>query len=401
MPHIDVTANNVNFSELHKRMQWYVDQELLPCVSTLVMRGLDVLDYHCVGYMDIHSRAPLREDAIYRMFSNTKLLTSVAMMQLFEQGKFQLDDALHDYIPVFANPRVLVDGATSIEQTEAARSPVSIRHLLSHSAGFSYSFIEPESVLDAAYLGNGLDVIGGFRGNLEDLMLKLAEFPLAFQPGTGFRYGLSTDIVARLIEIISGQSFDVYLRDHVLAPLGMGDTGFCVPQDKLDRLTALSAPSDILQPTVGGLTQLAAAGVGPSTNPRWISGGGGLYSTMADYLSFVRMLVNGGEWQGERILKTQTLDLMRSNQLHEGVAVNFPEWHMPGTVFGLGFALRVNPGAQEPAAAVGEYHWGGLAGTHSWMSPAGVSGLCMTQLMPSFWHPYSHDFKRLAYQLAG
>jgi len=159
------------------------------------------------------------------------------------------------------------------------------------------------------------------------------------------------------------------------------------------------APGDLLDPMAGGLTQLGSPGKGPTKGPQWLSGGGGLLSTVSDYLSFMRMLINGGEWNGARILKQETLDMMRTNQLADGVKVNFPMWDMPGTVFGLGFALKLEVSAEESRASLGEYHWGGLAGTHSWMSPSGTSGLCMTQLMPGFWHPYSHDFKRLAYEI--
>lgn len=400
MAEIKVTSNTLDFSELHQRMQWYVDENILPCASTLVMRGLDVLDYRCFGTMDPQSKAPLREDAIYRMFSNTKMVTSVAMMMLYEEGKFQLDDLLEDYIPVFANPKVLRAGATDISQTEDATRPVTLRHLLSHSAGFSYGFVDPLSVIDAAYLEGGVNVLLGLDGDLAQLMEKLAEFPLAFQPGSGWRYSLATDVVSRLIEVISGVPFDQFLQEKILQPLGMVDTGFCVAPQELDRLVVMSAPKDMLDPMLPGLTPLGVAGKGPTSNPRMLSGGGGLLSTVSDYLTFIRMLINGGEWQGVRILQPETVAMMRTNQLPDNVAVNFPQWDMPDTVFGLGFALKERAWEGEPAAAVGEYHWGGLAGTHTWMSPAGTSGLCMTQVLPSFWHPFSHDFKRLAYKIA-
>ncbi len=401
MSSIEIKASERDFTDLHERMKWYVDQEILPCISTLVMEGLDVLDYKCQGYMDIESKTPLREDAIYRLFSNTKLVTSVAMMMLYEQEKFALDDELADYIPIFSRPQVLVATATSIDQTEPAGSPITIRQLLSHSAGFSYGFVEPLSVLDAAYMGNGLNVLQGVSGSLEQVVAKLAEFPLAFQPGTRWRYSLATDVVARLIEVISGQTFDQFLQENILGPLAMVDTGFCVAPENLHRLVTMAAPVDMLKPMIGGLSQLGTPGQGQTKNPAWLSGGGGLFSTVADYLTFMRMLINEGEWHGTRILKAETVQLMRTNQLGEGVAVNFPEWDMPNTVFGLGFALKEKPDADEPVTAAGEYHWGGLAGTHSWMSPGGTSGLCMTQLMPGFWHPFSHDFKRLAYQIVG
>lgn len=398
---IQVVDNTLDFSALHRRMQWYVDEGILPCASTLVMRGLEVLDYRCFGTMDLEHKTPLREDAIFRIFSNTKPITSVAMMILCEQGKVNLDDALQDYIPIFSNLRVLVDGASSIDQVEDIASPVTIRQLLSHTAGFAYGFVDPESVIDAAYLSNGVNVLEGFDGDLEQLMVKLAEFPLAFQPGTSWRYSLATDVLARLIEVISGQRFDQFLEENILQPLKMVDTGFCVEQGKLDRLVTMYAPDNMLNPMAGGLNPLEVYNEEPTSPPQWLSGGAGLLSTAADYLSFMRMLINGGEWQGARILKPETLDMMRTNQLPEGVGVNFPMWDMPGTVFGLGFALKREFENDQPAATLNEYHWGGLAGTHSWMSPGGISVLCMTQLMPAFWHPYSHDFKHHAYEITG
>ena len=389
---------------MHQRMQWYVDQEIMPGISTLVMRGVDVLDYQCFGYMDLESKTPLREDAIYRMFSNTKLVTSVALMMLHEQGKFHLDDALADFIPVFSDLKVLIKGATNIDQVEALATPITIRQVLSHSSGFSYGFVDPFSVIDRAYLKGGLNIIEGFDGDLEALTNKMAEFPLAFQPGTDWAYSLATDVAARLVEVISGKRFDEFLQDNIFKPLGMIDTGFCVAEEKLDRLITLCAPNNLLKPMEPGLTQIGKAGKGPTKPPAFLSGGGGLMSTVADYLTFIQMLVNGGEWKGVRVLQSKTLDLMRTNQLPEGVVVKFPAWDMHGTVFGLGFALKAQLTEDEPTAALGEYHWGGLAGTHSWMSPNGgpdgnISGICMTQVMPAFWHQFSHDFKQHAYDL--
>jgi CubicO group peptidase (beta-lactamase class C family) len=205
---------------MHQRMQWYVDQEIMPGISTLVMRGVDVLDYQCFGYMDLESKTPLREDAIYRMFSNTKLVTSVALMMLHEQGKFHLDDALADFIPVFSDLKVLIKGATNIDQVEALATPITIRQVLSHSSGFSYGFVDPFSVIDRAYLKGGLNIIEGFDGDLEALTNKMAEFPLAFQPGTDWAYSLATDVAARLVEVISGKRFDEFLQDNIFKPLG-------------------------------------------------------------------------------------------------------------------------------------------------------------------------------------
>ncbi len=394
---IEVAQNSIDFSELHERMQWYVDEGILPCISTLVLDGPDILDYTCFGYQDLESKTPLREDAIFRIYSNTKIITSVAMMRLVEQGKCSLDDRLEQYIPSFANPVVLTAAAASADDVEPAESSITLRQLMSHSSGLSYGFIDPTSLIDKTYFRGGLNVFGGYDDNLEALVSKLATFSLAFQPGTAWRYSLATDVIARLVEIISGQRFDEYLAAHIFEPLGMVDTDFCVPSSKHERVVTMYSAADMFNPMTPGLTQMGPHQSAPTSSPAFLSGGGGLYSTVADYLTFMRMLIQDGEWGGARILQPETVEEMRTNQLKPDVTVNFPMWNMPGTVFGLGVALKVDLSTGDPQGAVGEYHWGGMAGTHSWMSPNGPGGFCMTQVMPSFWHPFSHEFKQFAY----
>ena len=392
----------MDFSPLHERMQWYVDQNILSCCNTLVMRGTDVLDFKTFGYMDLESEEPLREDAIYRMYSSTKLITSVGLMMLFEEGRIGLDDCLSDYLPGFAQPMVLKADAQSVDDVEPARSEILIRQVLSHSAGFSYGFIEPDSVVDKAYAACDLNPLGRWNVTLEGLCDTLATMPLAYHPGTFWRYSYATDVVARLIEVISGMGFDAFLTSRIFDPLGMVDTDFWVAEDKVERFVTLYAPVDVLKPMAGGLVKADDNREGTYNQPRTLlSGGGGLVSTVADYLTFIRMVVSGGEWAGVRCLQPETLRRMRCNQLPKGVRVNFPMWSMPGTVFGLGFALREELGPDDPPGAQDEYHWGGMAGTHAWMAPhADLTGMCMTQRMPGFWHPFSHDFKKFAYELA-
>ncbi len=388
---------------MHERMQHYVTENILSCVSTIVMRGTDILDYKTFGYMDLESQAPLRSDAIYRMYSNTKLVTSVALMMLYEQGKVNLDDPLSKFMPEFGDPRVLRPDAQSVADCDAANSPILIRHILSHSAGFSYGFIEPESLIDQTYMGGGLNVLTDFEIDLEEFCSRVARLPLAYQPGTSWRYSVATDVCARLVEVLSGQRFDAYLAENIFTPLQMTDTDFWVPPEKAERFITMYAPEDLLDPMKPGMVKADDPLTGQYNNPRkLLSGGGGLVSTMSDYMNFIRMLVNGGEWLNKRILKPQTLELMRTNQLAEGVQVAFPMWAMPGTVFGLGFALKQEITADDPAGSRNEYHWGGMAGTHSWMAPeAGITGMCSTQRMPGFWHPFSQEFRTMAYDIAG
>ncbi len=398
---MEILESDIDFTPLHERMASYVDREYLPCVSTLIMRGTEVLDYFQYGYMDLESREPLREDAIFRMYSNTKLVTSVALMQLCEQDRFDLDDPLASVLPEFANMRVLRPGASHIDDAEPCAEPILMRHILSHTAGFSYGFIEPESVIDQAYGQTVLNPFGGADPTLEELCAQLAQMPLAFVPGESWRYSLATDVCARVVEVLSGKPFDAYLEEHIFAPLEMVDTGFHVPAEKQGRFVTQYAPIDVLDPTKPGLVKQDDPREGIYTKPRrFLSGGGGLVSTAADYLTFMRMLVSGGIWDGVQILHPNTMRQMRRSQLLHGVKVSFPMWDMPGTEFGLGFALKEQLSKEEPVRALHEYHWGGIAGTHSWMAPAaGIAGLCMTQCLPSFWHPFSHDFKAMAYSL--
>ena len=396
---IPVVDSGHDFGALHDRMQWYVDQNILHCVNTLVMQGDEVVDFQTFGYMDLDSREPLRGDAIFRMYSNTKLVTSVAAMILHERGRFDLNDPLGDYLPEFSDLSVLKADATSIEDVEPLREPIRIRHMLSHSAGWSYGFIEPDSVIDQAYNSGGSNIFASFDMTLEELCANLAKHPLAYQPGSSWRYSLATDVTARFVEVVSGMRFDAFLQQEIFGPLGMVDTDFWVPPEKCDRFTTMYAPVDLFDPMKGGLNKADDAHSGQYCAERaLLSGGGGLVSTVSDYLSFVRMIVGGGSLGAKQILKPETLATMRTNQLAPGVGVSFPMWDMPGTTFGLGFALKETLAADDPATMQDEYHWGGMAGTHSWMAPqSGLTGMCMTQLMPGFWHPFSHEFKAAAY----
>lgn len=395
-------ASGAVLDALDERMQWYVDETLLSCCESVILRGTEVVHRQRHGVMDRDSGEFLREDAIYRMYSNSKLITSVAAMMLVEAGRLSLDAPVADWLPGFGRLEVLRPDATAIDQTEPLARPVTLRHLLSHSAGLSYGFIEPDSVIDQAYAAARIDPLGDRSITLAALCDKLSDVPLAFQPGTQWRYSFATDVTARLVELASGERFDAFLQSHIFDPLGMIDTGFHVPEHKRHRLITQYRPSDPFDlmdrsPVLHDHPDASSY----AEPPGFLSGGGGLVSTVADYLEFLRLLINDGEWRGVRLLRADTLADMRRNQLPEGIGVNFPMWTMPDTVFGLGFALKTAPAEGEPPEAAGEYHWGGMAGTHSWIAPRlDLAGFCLTQRMPGFWLPFSHDFKRLAYEYA-
>jgi CubicO group peptidase (beta-lactamase class C family) len=385
-----------DFSAMHASVQSWIDRDFLVGASSAVLVDGEVVDVHHWGQASREAGVPMDDSVIFRIYSNTKLLTSVAAMMLVEQGLVSLDDPVEAHLPEFAGLKVLKAGATRVEDVEPLASKPTVRQLFCHSAGLSYGLFQ-ESVVDAAYLAAGLLAP---TNTLAGLVAALPSLPLAQQPGQRWQYSVATDVLARLVEVRSGLAFDAFLEARILGPLGMVDTGFSVPPEKLERLAVNYAPVDPMDPMVPGLKPAPDALLGDWSEERsFKSGGGGLVSTLADYTRFLRMLVNDGELDGVRILQPATLAAMRSNQLPEGQRVQLPAgWLMPDTVFGLGFAIKEAPAEGEPETAIGEYHWGGLAGTHSWIAPrAGVAALIFTQRLPGFWHPFSHDFKREVY----
>ncbi len=388
-----------DFSEMHRRMQWWVDQELLSCVATVVLHSDEVVDVALFGFMDVETQEPLRLDAIHRIYSNTKLITSVAAMMLYERGLFGLDDPIEDYIPAFADMRVLVEGAASLADTIPAERSVTPRHLLSHTSGLSYGFLEPDSVIDRGYAEAGLNIFGAYDEPLEELCRHLGEFPLVFHPGTQWRYSFATDVVAHMVEVITGEAFDAFLERSIFSPLEMVDTGFHVPAGQHDRFVTMYAGTNPLDHTTPGLVLSDHPRTGVFSQPRdLLIGGGGLVSTLSDYTNFMQMLINGGERRGQRIISPETLQLMRTNELPESVHVNFPDLPLPGMRFGLGFSLIEEPGPDDSPFSRGEYGWRGMAGTASFISPQqNLAGICFTQRMPAAFHPYIDEFQRYAY----
>jgi CubicO group peptidase (beta-lactamase class C family) len=382
-----------DFAALDSAMQRYVDAGRLPGIITAVMRNGEVVDLRTFGYLDIETREPIRRDAIFRIYSNTKIITSVASLILLEEGRFELDDPVHAYLAELRDLAVYAGNEGGEVVTQPCRSPMTIRQLMSHSAGFVYGW-DPGHPVDQAYVRLG---ITSSDSTLEQMVAKLAQIPLAYQPGTEWRYSVSTDVLARLVEVLSGQRFDHFLEQRIFSPLGMVDTGFHVPPQKQSRFMTN------YRPTPHGIEKCDDPYSGQYSEPkRFLSGGGGLCGTIDDYLQFVGMLMGEGVWRGEQILKPETVRAMRTSVLPDGVGVRFNQLQLPNTGFGLGVAVRMAAVEGEPQAAVGEFHWGGVAGTHSWMSPrAKLAGVCFTQLLPGFLHPYSQEFRRLVYSGVG
>jgi CubicO group peptidase (beta-lactamase class C family) len=395
MENMNVADGAYDFAAAHAAMRRYVDGDILPGVSSAVLVGRDLVDLNCVGWADKEARIPLRTDHIFRAFSNTKLITSCAALLLFEQGRFQLDDPVEKFIPQLGNRRVLRAGATSLDDTEPARGSITIRHLLSHRSGLSYGVFDPGTVIFKAY--NERKVLNPATP-LTDMIEVLAELPLIYHPGTSWEYSVATDVLGRLVEIVSGERFDQFIQAKILDPLGMVDTAFAVPENKQDRLVAYYLGADLMNPMKPGLTRSDNApysGAYLRPVPR-LSGGGGMVSTLPDMVALIRSLLPGGP----TLLKPDTIELMMSNQLPEGMWMRFPNTGvLQGQGFGLAGGLIEKPSPAGHADSAGELYWGGLAGTQWWISPrAGVAGVMMAQRHMGFFHPFAFQFKQLAYE---
>jgi len=381
---------------MHAAIDKYVDENLLAGACAVVLKDNRIVDYRTWGYADTQTAEAIREDTIYRIYSNTKIITSAAAMCLFEDGKFDLDDPIEKYLPEFSGLKVLKAGSDDPSETENLKSIPTVRQLGSHHAGFSYG-VFAESPVDQNYLEAG---VTDPNGTLEEMISKLSNIPLAYQPGSRWQYSISTDILGRLVEIWSGMPFSEFLKQRIFTPLHMVDTDFYVPADKHHRLATNYVPDDLMDPMKPGLNVRPDTFIGSFLEPKaFTSGGAGLVSTLPDYTNFIRMLVGDGEFEGARVLKPETVALMHTNQLPEGMIVQLPNWFMPDTVFGIGVAIKQQPLEGEPNQAIDEFHWGGLAGTHSWISPrAGLAAIIFTQRLPGFWHEFSHEFKRQVYK---
>ncbi len=387
-----------DFGAVHAAMRRYVDAEILPGVSSAVLLGRDLVDLHCTGWADREAKTALREDHIFRAFSNTKLVTSCAVLMLYEEGRIGLDDPVERYLPQLGARRVLRPGATRIDDTEPARGSITIRHLLSHSSGLSYGLLDPGTLIHEAYTGRRVLNPGA---TLAEFIDALEPLPLVYHPGSSWEYSIATDVLARVVEVVSGERFDVFIRSRILDALGMKDTSFVVPEDKRARFTAYYAGADVLEPMKPGLTRTDDAPY-PQAYLRpfpKLSGGGGLVSTLPDMIALVRSLLPGGP----TLLQPATIALMMTNQLPENVWIRFPRFgELVGKGHGLAGAVTLAPSAAEPAGAAGEFQWGGLAGTHWWISPRRkLAGLLMTQRQFAFWHPFSLEFKQLVYRAVG
>ena len=394
---LPMISNQPDFSAAHAVLQRHVDGGLLAGASATVLLNGEPVESFCTGLAHIERSEPLRPDHIHRAFSNTKLMTSVLVLMLADEGRFALDDPVKAWLPALGTLRVLRAGETTLDDTEPLQHDVTIRHLLSHTAGFSHGVFDPGTLLFNAYKAAA---VRGSEHTLAVLVERLATLPLNRQPGSGWEYSLATDVLARLVEIVTGQAFGDVLQARLWGPTGMVDTGFVLRADQVPRLSSLYV-GDLQQPNRPGLTRLdntpwPDAYVKPVAMQ---SGAGGSFTTQADMLALLRQLMPGRAG----LLKPATLAEMMRDQLPSDQCVGFAHTGpIPSLGFGLSGAITRGPSELQPNTPAGELQWGGLAGTHWWVSPAtGVAGVLMAQRHFGFWHPFWFEYKEAMYAALG
>ena len=394
---IKPTASD-RWDRIDAKMGEYLSQGMFPGFVTLVYQHGQIVHENCCGMMNIKDNVPMRNDAIFRIYSMSKPITCSALMMLFEEGKFYLDEPIFPYIPGFKDMMVYVGKDENGIKLEAAKCPITFRHLLTHTAGLGYGFLAgpvEEMYLQSKYVEwSALFPVMP----IEEIIQTIARLPLANQPGTRFGYSVANDLIGYLVSVFSGMPFEDFLKKRLFEPLGMEDTGFYVPAEKLDRFASLYNYKD------GQLNLVDPPGGVFSKPPAAAMGGGGLVSTTADYLRFARMLLNGGKLNGTNILSRKTVELMTANHLASEMLpwAVFPEFPAYGSGYGLGFSVMMDRVLAGALTSNGTYGWSGAAGTHMFIDPQEeLIGILMTQtngITSDPLPPHSDIFQRLVYQ---
>jgi CubicO group peptidase (beta-lactamase class C family) len=395
----DVGLSSSRLARVGAHLERYIEAGKIAGALTLVARGGQVAYCEPLGHLEIERRRPVTRDAIFRIYSMTKPITSVGLMLLYEQGKLQLDDPVHRFIPSWKNLQVFVSGNHPNFVTAPVARPMTVRDLLSHTSGLTYGFMERTNV-DAAYRRLGVADRARPGYTLRTMVDTLAHLPLEFPPGTRWNYSVSTDVVGHVIEVISGQPLDAYLRESILEPLGMRDTGFVIEEEQIPRFAA-----NYQRQADGTLKLIDDPEQSEYRECSFFSGGGGLVSTAPDYFRFTAMLRNRGELDGVRVLGRKTVELMTTNHLPGGQDLTqlaqtgmFTETAYAGVGFGLGFSVMQSPARAHILGTPGEYAWGGAASTAFWIDPAeDLIVIFMTQLMPSSSYPLRRELRVLTY----
>jgi CubicO group peptidase (beta-lactamase class C family) len=378
----------------------YVDDGRLPGWLVVVARAGRVAYVAAHGRRDVEADLPVEPDTLWRLYSMTKPVTSVAAMMLWEEGAFELKDPVARFIPAFADARVWTGGSQLKPVTEPLTEPMRIWHLLTHTSGLTYGFHHAHPV-DGLYREQGFEW-GTPRGlDLAACCDAWARLPLLFQPGREWNYSVATDVLGRVVEVVSGQRLDAFLAERVFAPLDMRDTGFHVAPEQAGRLAALYSPD----PATGRATRNDRMGKNVLRPPDCLWGGGGLVSTAADFHRFAQLLRGRGELDGVRLLGSRTVDYMAANHLPGGADLEafgrplFAETTFDGIGFGLGFSVVLDPVAGKVPSSPGVIAWGGAASTAFWVDPVeNLTALLFTQLLPSSAYPLRSTLRQLVYQ---
>ncbi len=379
-------------------MQQYIDSGKSAGMQALVFhRGQEVF-FDQVGYRNTASQTPIEDDTLFRIYSMTKAITSVALMSLLEKGFFQLDDAVEKWIPQMADLRVYGEEG----KLEPLRHPISFRHLLTHTAGFSYGFSPDTHPVEKQY--DELWRTDSPPGKLADLLQDIFQIPLLFQPGSRWNYSVATDICGYLVELISGQSLAEFMEQQIFDPLEMSDTSFIVPAEKAHKLATLyGLKGDESMAVLRQNDRLSYIDYRHNDKLRLFSGGAGLVSTARDYLKFARMLLNGGVLNDHRILGRKTVEWMTQNHLDHTLLPLSYNGIVPQLLtsygFGLGFCVNLDATKSGTLGSTGDFGWGGMADTYCWIDPKEqLIGILMQQFIPSLHHAGRRDFRNTVYQ---
>jgi len=396
----EVGLSSPRLARIGEHWQRYIDAGKLAGTLTLIARRGKVAYCEALGHLETERRRPVTVDSVWRIYSMTKPITSVGLMMLYEQGRFQLNDPVSKFIPSWSNLGVYVSGNHPLFVTTQPARPMTIRDLFSHTSGLTYGFMERSNV-DAAYrkLAVGDRAKAGYT--LADMIATLAELPLEFSPGTRWNYSVATDVLGHLIEVISGQRLDAYLTEHVFGPLGMRDTSFTIRDDQVPRFAA-----NYERQADGRLKLFDDPTRSVYAKQSFFSGGGGLVSTALDYHRFTAMLLNGGELDGMRLLGRKTVELMTANHLPNDGEVaqlslpgSFTDIPYAGVGFGLGFSVMQSPARAHIPGTPGTYAWGGAASTAFWVDrEERMEVQFFTQLLPSSTHPIRSQLHQLVHQ---
>ena len=378
----------------------YVQDGRLPGWLAVVARDGQVAHVGRSGLRDVEAGLPVEQDTLWRIYSMTKPITSVAAMMLWEEGRFELKSPIAQWLPEFAEARVFRGGTALKAVTDPLVEPIRVWHLLTHTAGLTYGFHHAHPV-DAMYRRAGFEWGTPAGLDLAACCERWAGLPLVHQPGAEWNYSVATDVLGRLVEVVSGMPLDAFFAERILGPLGMTDTGFAVAEADQGRLAALYGP----HPTTGRATRNDAMGANALEPPVFLSGGGGLVSSAADYARFARFLLQQGELDGVRLLGPRTVRYMASNHLPGGADLEafgrplFSETTFDGIGFGLGFSVVVDPVAGKVPGSPGEFAWGGAASTAFWVDPVErITALFLTQLLPSSTYPLRTQLRQLVMQ---